>query len=185
MEAFEPTGLRSKAVVVSTHGTDKVRRDQCWSMAGNEESRLGKEETEKKMKMQRMIRNSSALLLMFLGVHSNDALGGPLSSVMPWVESPTIKGPSTYRKGEMITVQATVKGHNGGNFVVKLIEKDVFFSNTIATKTISRSRDEIDWKETVTFPPFNPKKWEIGRKIELRVEVGGKHSNTIKVTCVK
>jgi hypothetical protein len=118
------------------------------------------------------------------------AASGPLAAARVaeakrgvFIKSVTVTGPSSCRKGGMITVRATVKANLSLSCEVTLYEDDLLFDDKIGSKSISRSPDESrNWEETVTFT-FSPDKFEIGSTLEFYAKVGGVKSNVIKVRC--
>ena len=100
-----------------------------------------------------------------------------------FIKSVTVKGPSSCKKGNTITVSVTVKARLSLSCKVTLYEDDLLFDDKIGSKSISRSPDEsTNWEETVTFT-FSPEKFEIGSTLEFYAKVGGVKSNIIKVRC--
>jgi len=114
----------------------------------------------------------------------------------------TLEGPNSCSKSKSMTVTVTLSSDTGGGggsvftYKVTLREKDKLNDDTIDSQTVDSPMESGAWTKTVTFT-FNPKKFEVGKQLELYFIVKGKiiglplggtwtnKSDPLKVKCGK
>ena len=120
---------------------------------------------------------------IIIGIFSGVALSKEKSGAC--VKSVVVTAPASCPVDGEVTVAVKVNVKIGANIEVKLMEQDIGRDDLIGQETLTRSyTDMTDWSETVYFT-FKPRKFEIGKYVEIYAKAGDARSSTVKIRLVK